>query len=143
MAIQFWRKLYRMGSERGLYFARNHENSSICWPAGTARKSLLPYTKKRMASLVVIRGRRRIGKSRLVEEFAKGKPFFSFTGLAPTDKTTAQLQRDEFAKQLGAQLGYEDFEKENSSDLLFLAKKTQTPGRQIVFFDEITWMGPL
>ncbi len=35
------------------------------------------------ACLAVINGRRRIGKNRLVEEYARGKRFLSFTGLAP------------------------------------------------------------
>ncbi len=35
------------------------------------------------ASLAVIKGRRRIGKSRLAEEFGRGKVFLPFSGLAP------------------------------------------------------------
>ena len=46
--------------------------------------------KKSTASLVVIQGRRRIGKTRFVEEFAKGLSFFRFSGLPPTQKTTQQ-----------------------------------------------------
>ena len=34
------------------------------------------FLKKKSASLIVIRGRRRIGKSRLIEEFAKKTTFF-------------------------------------------------------------------
>ena len=52
--------------------------------------------------LVTIKGRRRIGKSRLVAEFSKGREFISFTGLAPIDGITAQEQRDEFARQYAA-----------------------------------------
>ena len=61
--------------------------------------------EKRSASLAVIKGRRRIGKSRLAEEFAKGEKFFSFSGLPPTDKTTAQSQRDAFAQQIKKAFG--------------------------------------
>lgn len=57
-------------------------------------------TQKKMSSLAVIRGRRRIGKSRLVEEFAKNSRFLHFSGLPPTEATTAQSQREAFAKQL-------------------------------------------
>ena len=39
--------------------------------------------KKKSASLVVIRGRRRIGKSRLAQEFAQKTPHFVFSGLPP------------------------------------------------------------
>jgi len=33
------------------------------------------------ANLVVVKGRRRVGKSRLIAEFAKDYPFYSFAGL--------------------------------------------------------------
>ena len=56
--------------------------------------------KKRSASLIVVRGRRRIGKSRLLSEFGKEMKSFFFTGTPPSRKTTAQLQRDEFVRQL-------------------------------------------
>ncbi|MCB1084548.1 MAG: hypothetical protein KDK60_00420 [Chlamydiia bacterium] len=54
-----------------------------------------------IADLVVITGRRRIGKTRLAEEFGKSfSHVFSFTGLPPTKGITAQKQRDHFAQQL-------------------------------------------
>ena len=56
--------------------------------------------KKRSASLIVVRGRRRIGKSRLLAEFGKDTKSFFFIGTPPSRKTTAQLQRDEFVRQL-------------------------------------------
>ena len=54
---------------------------------------LILLKKKQSASLVVIKGRRRIGKSRLAEEY--GKTFskvYSFTGLPPDDDVTAEIQ---------------------------------------------------
>ncbi len=38
---------------------------------------------KPTASLVVVKGRRRIGKSRLIQEFGKGMQMFTFSGLPP------------------------------------------------------------
>ena len=67
--------------------------------------------ERKMASLVVIKGRRRIGKSRLMAEFAKGKRFLSFEGIPPTRKTTASMQREEFARQIHRQLGIPGLEK--------------------------------
>jgi len=67
--------------------------------------------ERKMASLVVIKGRRRIGKSRLIEEFAKGKRFLRFEGIAPTRKTTAKMQKEEFARQIHRQLGLPGLEK--------------------------------
>ena len=43
---------------------------------------------KRSASLVILKGRRRIGKSRLIEEFAKRhsfEHFYTLSGIPPTD----------------------------------------------------------
>ena len=67
-------------------------------------KSLKDLAQKKSSSLVVIRGRRRIGKSRLEEEFAKKERFLPFVGLAPTEQMTAQSQREAFAKQLSLNL---------------------------------------
>ena len=67
-------------------------------------RDLSKFLKNKKANLIVIKGRRRIGKSRLVEEFARGKRFYSFSGLPPTSETSAQDQRSEFARQLSNQL---------------------------------------
>ena len=52
------------------------------------------FLKRKVASLIVIRGRRRIGKSRLIEEFGKPYTFYKFSGLPPRPGITAQDQRD-------------------------------------------------
>lgn len=103
--------------------------------------------KKKSASLVVIKGRRRIGKSRLIEEFAKQHPyeaFYRFAGLPPTPETTPQSQKDVFLGQLISQFGTPLDIAGIQSDwaLLFkaLAMKSQK-GRIILLFDEISWMG--
>jgi len=62
---------------------------------------LLDLCQKKSASFVVIKGRRRIGKSRLVEELSKHfSQFYAFTGLPPDHKLTAQQQLDEFSRQI-------------------------------------------
>jgi len=61
--------------------------------------------KKKTSSLVVIKGRRRIGKSRLILEFSNGLKTFTFTGLPPTKNTTAQTQREYFVQQMERLLG--------------------------------------
>jgi hypothetical protein len=66
---------------------------------------LKDQTHKRVASLVVIRGRRRIGKSRLIEEFCKPFQSYKFMGLPPTPETTNQDQINEFLRQLCEQFG--------------------------------------
>lgn len=111
-------------------------------------KTLRELLKKRSASLVVIRGRRRIGKSRLVEELATRYPFehfYRFSGLPPTSESTAQSQREIFAGQLMSQFGTglesaESSSRDWSTLFLKLAEKVQK-GRVLLFFDEISWMG--
>lgn len=104
-------------------------------------KSLRDLTQKRLASLVVVQGRRRIGKSRLIEEFAKGTRFLEFIGLAPTKETTAQKERDEFARQLARNTNTPQLKADDWADLFTaLAKETQR-GRVIILLDEISWIG--
>lgn len=111
------------------FIGRNHE-----------LEVLRRFTRKKVASLLVIRGRRRIGKSRLIEEFVKPYTFYAFSGIPPTKKTTAQSQRNEFANQLGKQ----DFPKiraEDWNDLFWILTDKIKKGRVVVLLDEISWMG--
>lgn len=96
---------------------------------------------KKSASLVVIRGRRRVGKSRLVDQFAKGLTYYDFTGLPPHKDTTAQSQRDEFARQLKENFGYLSSGADDWGDLFTQLAKSLPGERVIVLLDEITWMG--
>lgn len=97
---------------------------------------------KKSAQLIVIRGRRRIGKSRLVEEFSKqtGIKTLTFSGILPVRKTTAQSQREEFARQMQT-LGIPGVNPDDWGNLFWhLAQHTQH-GKVIIFLDEISWMG--
>ena len=96
------------------------------------------FIKKKTASLIVIKGRRRIGKSRLIKEFALQNKvkLLRFEGLAPEEGITAQQQRNEFAKQMG----FSSLVAHDWSDLFrTLAGETQK-GRVVVLMDEISWM---
>lgn len=103
--------------------------------------SLQRLRKKRSASLVVIRGRRRIGKSRLAEEFAASFPrAFFFTGLPPNQQVTAEVQRQEFIRQMREQ-GLAIEKEQDWGDLFWeLSCHCQT-GPLLVVLDEISWMG--
>ena len=118
-----------MGHERQ-FIGRNAELEKLA--------SLL---RKKSASLVVIRGRRRIGKSRLIEESAKGMTFYSFAGLAPTKETTAQSQRDVFSYQLSEQTGLPNVKADDWAKLFQLLYERTKTGRIVLLFDEISWMG--
>ncbi len=102
-------------------------------------KKLHELWEKRSSSMVVVRGRRRIGKSTLIEEFAKGERFFEFAGIPPVSGVTAETQRTAFAKQL---LKYFD-EVPKTNDwwecFWILAQKTRK-GHTIILLDEISWM---
>lgn len=93
------------------------------------------------ASLVVIKGRRRIGKSRLIEEFAKDTLFYVFSGLPPTPETTHQSQLDEFARQLSLQTGLPEVKADDWSKLFLLLAEKAKKGRIVILLDEISWMG--
>ena len=58
--------------------------------------------RKRTSSLVVVSGRRRIGKSTLVEEFAARSKcdFIEIVGLAPDEHMDNQKQIDNFSALL-------------------------------------------
>ena len=116
--------------------------------------------KKKKPSLVLIKGRRRIGKSRLIREFAKaigprgtaaknaeigvGKQcrqrFWSFAGLAPENGISAQEQRDNFARQLALMLKIPPMTFQNWSDAFEHLSLHIKPG-DIILLDEISWMG--
>ena len=96
------------------------------------------------ARLVVLRGRRRIGKSRLAEQFGKFfTKHFTFVGLPPEAGVTDEIQRRHFANELEKQtnqfsLRFDDW------DFLFdsLSRSVQT-GKILVVLDEINWIGSL
>jgi hypothetical protein len=99
--------------------------------------------RKEVPSLVVVNGRRRIGKSRLIKEFASKvaeRKFWSFAGLAPEEGTTAQTQRDYFARQLAGYLKVPPLTFLDWSDALEHLSLHVRKG-DIILFDEISWMG--
>jgi len=49
--------------------------------------------EKKVANLVVIKGRRRIGKSRLVDEFAKDKKYYIFFRIAANQANNGTITK--------------------------------------------------
>lgn len=98
--------------------------------------------KRKMPSLVVIKGRRRIGKSRLIREFASKHPdyqFLNFAGLAPHQEMTAQDQRDHFGRQLSLLKNMPPLTFHDWSDAFESLSYYSKPG-DIILLDEISWM---
>lgn len=80
------------GVKMRLFIGRKHELTLL-------KNLYSSSSKKGIASLVVIKGRRRVGKSRLAEEYSKDKRFIRFSGIPPIDGMTAEDQRRHFAAQ--------------------------------------------
>ncbi len=109
-------------------------------------KSLDNLLNKRSASLVIVKGRRRIGKSRLIGEFAKRHTFnqlYIFSGIPPTKATTAQTQRDEFARQLKNLLNISSIKADDWSELFLSLSDHAQKSPTLILLDEISWMGSL
>jgi len=97
--------------------------------------------RAKTARLAVIKGRRRVGKSRLFIEFAKNSKYYRLVGLAPDKHTTAQSQRNHFASQLRDQTDLPELKTNDWLELFKLLNERTRSGRVIIILDEITWMG--
>jgi len=105
-------------------------------------KRLIESTQKRTASFIVVNGRRRVGKSRLIEEFSQYfEHYYEFVGLAPEKKTTARDQLDEFSRQMSRNFNTPLARYEDWSDIFWAVGERVQSGKALVFFDEISWMG--
>jgi AAA+ ATPase superfamily predicted ATPase len=101
---------------------------------------LQQYKNKPTGSLIVMRGRRRIGKSRLIAEFAKNMNFVKISGLPPTpDSPNAQVQRQHFAEEL-TRLGLAKVDESNWYNLFLQLAQNLPKGQTVLLLDEISWM---
>lgn len=104
-------------------------------------KRLEDLMTMRNSSIAVIKGRRRIGKSRLAEEFGKNKTFLSFSGLVPIERVNAQDQRDTFAKQLASHFHLPALTFTDWTDAFAYLTLQLKKEKTVILFDEISWMG--
>ena len=99
---------------------------------------------KSTASLVTCRGRRRIGKSTLIEEFAKrtADHFIEIEGLPPCKGMTDRRQRRHFCEILSEQTGCRRATPQSwTAAFRMLDDAVPNTGRTVVLLDEISWMG--
>ena len=99
---------------------------------------------KPSASLVVCSGRRRIGKSTLIEKFAERSrcTFIEIAGLAPDESMTDEKQRKNFCESLAEQTGRPEVVADSwPKAFSALADAIRGSGRTVVLLDEISWMG--
>ena len=99
---------------------------------------------KHVASLVTCRGRRRVGKSTLVSQFAgriKAR-FIRIEGIRPRKGLTDHDELAAFAEQLGVETRSRIPIPENWSEAFsMLDGKIRKNERTVVLLDEISWMG--
>ena len=98
---------------------------------------------KKVSSLVTCRGRRRIGKSTLVERFAKQSKarFIKIEGLKPESRTTKEDELDAFASQLSSQTTAESSRPADwLRAFIRLSKEIKPREKTVVLLDEISWM---
>ena len=99
--------------------------------------------EKRTASLVTCRGRRRIGKSTLIKEFAlrSGAKFIKLEGLRPEPGMANKDQLSFFATKLASQTGCDKTAPEDwYSAFVKLDSVISDRRKTVVLLDEISWM---
>ena len=107
-------------------------------------ESLRLLLDKRTSSLVACRGRRRIGKSTLIEEFARRNHcrLVSIDGLLPREGMTNQVQLDNFIEKLSAQTGVDGTRVSSWFEAFVrLDQALAWNDWTVVLLDEVSWMG--
>ncbi len=103
-------------------------------------RKLQEFKKRKVAGMIVVCGRRRIGKSTLIEHFARGTRFLEFYGLAPRPELTAKDQLDHFGQLLGLAFQLSPFKFDHWNHALDMLAGLTSQGEVVIFFDEISWM---
>ena len=103
-------------------------------------KQLQVFEKRKTAGIIVCSGRRRIGKSTLIQHFAQNKRFIELYGLAPRIATSKQDQLNHFSELLSEQFNIPYTPFKNWHTALSMLAGFVTTGPVILFLDEISWM---
>jgi len=100
---------------------------------------------KPLASVVTCRGRRRVGKSTLFEEFSRRNQcrFIKIEGLTPSEGISDREQREAFGRQLALQSSLPELTPTSWTQAFSLLNSViPDDGRwTVVLLDEISWMG--
>lgn len=109
-------------------------------------QQLMSLWRKGTSSMVTCQGRRRIGKSRLIDEFAarSGCRYLKISGLAPRRNMANRDQLRYFCDVLSERTGMVGLSALNWIEAfrhLGRAISENGEGRIVVLLDEISWMG--
>jgi len=105
-------------------------------------KQLKAACAPKRATLIVCRGRRRVGKSRLIEEFGGQFPrYLGFEGLAPHPGTDDIAQLTHFAESLSRQTDLPALSLRSWQEAFTLLANEVKRGKVLILLDEISWMG--
>lgn len=101
---------------------------------------LKEFKNRNVAGMIVCSGRRRIGKSTLIEHFGEKTKFYQFYGLAPRKNISNKDQLNHFGEQLGINFNLPPVKFDNWIQALETLAGLTAKGSLIIFFDEISWM---
>ena len=98
--------------------------------------------KRKKASLLVCKGRRRIGKSTFIREAGKmADHYIKIEGIPPREDTGKAVQLAHFAEQVAAQSALPEVPLESwPKALQYLAGALPRKGSTVLLLDEISWM---
>lgn len=112
------------------------------WGRDVELQDLARIDQQKKASFIVCLGRRRIGKSRLIQEFSKKIPnFIEIQGLGPREAQTNQDQLNWFAKELARQTKMPEVIYKDWGDAFQVLAAYLRNKHALIFLDEISWMG--
>jgi len=103
-------------------------------------KKLNEFRKRKVAGIIICSGRRRIGKSTLIEHFGGGTKFWEFYGLAPRENLTNKDQLNHFGELLAAKCNMPPLTFDNWNQAFELLAELTKNESIILFLDEISWM---
>ena len=104
-------------------------------------RSLKGLFDLKKGSIAVCAGRRRIGKSTLIQQFGRNaKTFLEFQGLPPREGITAKDQLNAFGEQLARQTSLPKLNLESWYQAFSLLNGILKNEKTVILLDEISWM---